>query len=66
MTGLQAVTKDELVAFRTARGWTQDRFAPEIGISARGVGEWERRGSARRPPPYFRLALDRLAQLYPR
>jgi transcriptional regulator with XRE-family HTH domain len=59
------VSGADLKAWRDARGWTQERLAEALScdgvppVSPNTVARWER--DERRPPPYLRLALERLA-----
>ena len=53
-----AVAPSELVMFRKRRGITQARLAELLGVSKRGVEDWE--GGRRTPPAFLRLALAAL------
>ena len=53
-----AVTPGELLMFRKRRGITQAGLAELLGVSKRGVEDWE--GGRRTPPAFLRLALAAL------
>ena len=53
-----AVAPGELVMFRKRRGITQAGLAELLGVSKRGVEDWE--GGRRTPPAFLRLALAAL------
>jgi transcriptional regulator with XRE-family HTH domain len=55
----EQVTAEELRLFRHRMGLSQAALASLLGISKRGVEQWE--GSQRQAPLYLRLALERLA-----
>lgn len=54
------MTPDEIREWRDRMGWSQPRLAEAIGVHPMTVSAWER--GTQEPPPYLRLALERLAQ----
>jgi transcriptional regulator with XRE-family HTH domain len=54
----QDITPDELRAFRNRLALSQRALALALRMSTRGIEEWE--SGRRTPPPYLRLALERL------
>jgi DNA-binding transcriptional regulator YiaG len=58
------MTPDQLRAWRQQHGHTQVSLAAALGVSEDAVRQWERpegHPRRRRPPPYLRLALERIA-----
>ena len=54
------MSPDEIRAWREAIGWSQADLARALSIAAATVSRWE--AGERSPPPFVRLALERLAQ----
>ena len=54
----RAPTPEDLRAFRARHGLSQRALAEALGVSTRGVEDWE--GGRRAPAPYLALALERL------
>lgn len=54
------MTGAEVRAFRERLGWTLDRLAEALGVDRMTVWRWEQ--EARKPPPFLRLALERVEQ----
>lgn len=55
------MTPEELRAFRERLGWSLSRLAEALGVDRMTVWKWERGTHA--PPPFLRLALERLEEL---
>lgn len=54
------MTPDSMIAWRKARGWSQQTLAEALGCSRRAITNWE--GGTNAIPPYIALALAALAK----
>ncbi len=59
MDACRPVRPDDIRHYRGRLGLSQGALALALGMSKRGVEDWE--GGRREPPAYLRLALERLA-----
>lgn len=60
---LSSPSADEIKACRASLGLSQVRLAEVLGVSRRTVEEWE--AGRNDPPPYLRLALEKLEEARP-
>lgn len=56
-TRIPAFSAENVVAARTAKGWSQGRLAAAMDVSLPSVSAWERGVSAPSPPMFVRLAV---------